>query len=547
MGSRCSISANSGYCVKAGGRIVPIHTTSSANDNEKQTKGTLGSSSSVQSLSILHFNDVYNIEEREREPVGGASRFKTAFNSLQYKNPLVLFSGDALAPSNMSVVTEGRQMIPVLNSLRVNVALYGNHDFDFGVDHLLDITKETRFPWLLSNVQCINTKRQLANGKKYVIITWNNIKVGILGLVEWEWLETLPTISTEEVVYTDFIESAREYIPILKNNGCELIIALTHMRTPNDLKLFNEVPEIQLILGGHDHEYDYQFNDDDTKNRLFVKSGSDFREFSEINIKMTQPITIELVKHTVTKKYEQDKELQCIVERFSVQVSNGLEEKIGEIGCPLDGRFSSIRSRETNLGNLITDIMRHCTSSDLALLNSGTLRSDTLHEPGDFKLKDLMSILPMIDSLVVMEIRGHQLLLALENGVGGYPRLEGRFPQVSGLSFTFNSRAAPRSRIIRTSVLINGEMMREDQVYKLCTKSYIAGGKDGYSVFKDCNIIVDEESGITLTTLVRNYIISKYNNNNGLHSVSSCSLNCREFMAPGEINPIIEGRINIIN
>ena len=77
------------------------------------------------------------------------------------------------------------------------------------------------------------------------------------------------------------------------------------MRTPNDLKLFNEVPEIQLILGGHDHEYEYQFNDDVTKNRLFVKSGSDFREFSEINIKMTQPITIELVKHTVTKKYEQ--------------------------------------------------------------------------------------------------------------------------------------------------------------------------------------------------------------------------------------------------
>ena len=75
-----------------------------------------------------------------------------------------------------------------------------------------------------------------------------------------------------------------------------------------------------------------------------------------------------------------------------------------------------------------------------------------------------MSILPMIDSLVVMEIRGHQLLLALENGVGGYPRLEGRFPQVSGTSFTFNCRAPPGNRVIRTSVLVNGEMMRDDKV-----------------------------------------------------------------------------------
>ena len=75
-----------------------------------------------------------------------------------------------------------------------------------------------------------------------------------------------------------------------------------------------------------------------------------------------------------------------------------------------------------------------------------------------------MSILPMIDSLVVMEIKGHQLLLALENGVGAYPRLEGRFPQVSGVSFTFNSRAPPNNRIIRTSLLINGEEMKDDKV-----------------------------------------------------------------------------------
>ena len=100
------------------------------------------------SLTIIHFNDVYNIEPRDKEPVGGAARFKTKINELAWKNPLVLFSGDALSPSQsmcgdfndrnylthvlcitVSSVTKGEQMVPVLNALNVNTAVFGNHDF----------------------------------------------------------------------------------------------------------------------------------------------------------------------------------------------------------------------------------------------------------------------------------------------------------------------------------------------------------------------------------------------------------------------------------
>ena len=80
-------------------------------------------------LTIIHFNDVYNIEEREKEPVGGAARFKTGLDSLRGLHPLVLFSGDALSPSSISIVTEGRHMVPILNSFGVKAAVYGNHEF----------------------------------------------------------------------------------------------------------------------------------------------------------------------------------------------------------------------------------------------------------------------------------------------------------------------------------------------------------------------------------------------------------------------------------
>jgi len=90
-------------------------------------------------ITIIHFNDVYNIEPGTQEPVGGAARFVTAVRQLANLNPLVMFSGDALNPSLMSTVTHGHQMIPVLNALGIHCALYGNHDFDYGVDNLVEV------------------------------------------------------------------------------------------------------------------------------------------------------------------------------------------------------------------------------------------------------------------------------------------------------------------------------------------------------------------------------------------------------------------------
>jgi len=90
-------------------------------------------------ITIVHFNDVYNIESGTQEPVGGAARFTTAVRRLADRDPLILFSGDALNPALMSTVTNGRQMVPVLNAIGVHCAVYGNHDFDHGVDNLVQV------------------------------------------------------------------------------------------------------------------------------------------------------------------------------------------------------------------------------------------------------------------------------------------------------------------------------------------------------------------------------------------------------------------------
>ena len=115
---------------------------------------------------------------------------------------------------------------------------------------------QTSFPWLMSNVVDNESGKQLAGGGVTHTVDWGGRKVGLVGLVESEWLDTLATINTDQVQYEDYVISGRRLARQLKEEGCEVVIALTHMRTPNDIRLAENVEDIDLVLGGHDHVYE---------------------------------------------------------------------------------------------------------------------------------------------------------------------------------------------------------------------------------------------------------------------------------------------------
>jgi len=453
-------------------------------------------------ITLIHYNDVYNVESREVEPVGGAARFVTAVKGMQDLNPLILFSGDIFAPSIMSTFTKGEQMVPVLNKIGTHCAVYGNHDFDFGLETLADLVEKTEFPWLMSNVIDNETGRPLADGKVHHTIEWEGRKIGLIGLVEKEWLDTLATINPEEVDYTDYVEAASMLATELKKKGCEYVIALTHMRTPNDIRLAENVPEVDLILGGHDHVYEKK----KVNGTYILKSGTDFRQFSKVTLDFKEnPVNVEIEEVNVTKSFEPDVELDSILEKYTGVVEGKMGEVLGELHCTLDGRFSSVRTAETNLGNLVTDIMVAALNADCALLNSGTLRSDTQHPEGKFILRDLLTILPMMDPLVLIDVDGDQIHQALENGVSQWPKLEGRFPQVSGISFAFDPSKPAGSRVDAAYVKIGDEYLDKNQHYKLVTKAYLANGKDGYDALAHGTVLVDDECAPNLTNAVQNH------------------------------------------
>ncbi|PNH05871.1 5'-nucleotidase [Tetrabaena socialis] len=467
-------------------------------------------------LTILHFNDVYNIEEQAREPVGGAARFCAKVKEVRKSgaNPLVLFSGDAYNPSLMSTMTLGKQMVPILNEIGVNVSCIGNHEFDYGLDNLMKLNAQCNFPWLMANVLERGTDLPYAGAGTTWIEDWNGIKVGVVGLVEEEWLETLGAVNVSDMIYKDFVEVGREAAAYLKSKGAELLVALTHMREPNDRKLAAEVPEFHLILGGHDHHYVSAFVE--PHNNLMVKSGTDFRDLSIIEVEFaagssTEPkLSVERI--IIDSSVPEDPATKDIVNEYMKIMGDKMDEDIGETLEPLDGRFQTVRNRESNLGNFVADVWRKAAGAQITILNSGSLRSDSILPAGIIKARDFVAILPMVDTTMVLECTGAQVVIALENAVSQWPKLEGRFPQVSGLKFKFDPLQPPGNRIVPGSVYLTEfemepELLDMERKYKTAVKEYLGTGKDGFNIFTECKVLVDAEAGVILPSTIKCHFI----------------------------------------
>ena len=405
------------------------------------------------SLTVFHYNDVYNLESGSREPVGGAARFLSVVASRSSESPLVLFGGDALNPSMASTFFKGRQMIPALNLIGTRAACVGNHDLDFGMENLAACVRESDFPWLLANITLARDGEHLCGAVPTAVIHHDGVKVGIVGLAEEEWIDTLSAVSPEDLRYEDFVACGRRLATELRDDGCEVVLALTHMREPNDERLAREAPEFDAVLGGHDHHCVTRAVE--PHGVPVLKAGTEFRWLVAATFAVPadggRPVarweTIE-----VTSDIPEHPDMKRIADDVETKLGDSMDVQIGETCVPLEGRFLKVRTEETNLGNLVADILRDASGADACVLNGGTLRSDVIHPPGALTFRDLVAILPMLDETCVLEMTGAGIVEALENACSAYPALEGRFAQVSGLAYVFDAARPAGSRVVSVEI-----------------------------------------------------------------------------------------------
>lgn len=412
-------------------------------------KATTSGEDGILEFQILQMNDVYEISPSPSDNIGGLARVATIRKELLAKNPntFTVLAGDFISPSVIGTLKHegkrirGKHMIEVLNTLGLDWVVFGNHEFDY--DDLADLQSrldESKFTWLSANARLKGTTwtqqffknkpgggTEICPDNKVISIKdadGTTLNVGIFGVLinsgRKPWVE-----------YSDWAEAAKKNFAELKPK-CDVVLALTHLAIEDDKKLAAMLPEIPLVMGGHEHDnmrvpvgpsvvtkadanaktvYVHTLRYDKRKKTCTVKS-----ELKKVN----SSISDEPATAAVIAKWEKIKNESLSSSGFN---ANAVVTKLDK---PLDCRETVIRHSQAPVGIMVTEAMHAVsrTKTECALLNSGSIRVDDVLS-GTLTELDIVRMLPFGGGITEVEMKGSLLRKTLETGLtnkgnGGY-------------------------------------------------------------------------------------------------------------------------------
>jgi 5'-nucleotidase len=455
-------------------------------------------------ITLLQVNDVYQFAPVDRGAAGGLGRLATLRKQIIKESPNTLFlmSGDTISPSVESNTYKGAQMIDAWNAIGLDFAVFGNHEFDFGPDELLKRIKESHFTWLGANVVDTKSGKTFANTPPFVLREYQGVKLGIFGLVLPETKST--SRPGPDIDFLPACETAKKTVTEMRSAGASVIVALTHLSMSEDKALARCIEGIDVIIGGHEHTLLQSLSD---RTPIF-KMTSDAREMGRIELFINatngklQSMDWEILP--VNNKVELDAQFVATMSKYD-SLMKTLDVLVGRTDVPLNAKSEAGRTEETNMGNFIADAFRLETGADVAIMNGGSIRADNVMPVGELTRRDVLSILPFNNPIVKIEVTGAVLRAALEHGVsqsGGESTQPGRFPQVSGMRFAFDGKRPAGSRV--TEVTVGVSPLDDKKNYTVALSSFVAGGGDGYDMFKNARMIIKPEA-----KLIDSEILSK--------------------------------------
>jgi 2',3'-cyclic-nucleotide 2'-phosphodiesterase (5'-nucleotidase family) len=490
-------------------------------------------------FSILQVNDTYKVEGLENGSMGGFARLRTLRRQLlEGGEPvLMLHGGDFLFASIMSKYLKADSMIKVLNLMDGDdaafdddmVVVFGNHEFDDpdpGV--LLGRIAQSDFTWLSSNVRYLSSghssgvpfSKRLRNVHDLLIKEIGGIKVGLFGI----------TMDIQQPSYVGFdyeVDARRaaikKAIADLKAQGAGVIIALTHQEFDQDRWLAAEFPEVDLIIGGHEHFY----LEKRIGNTWITKADADNQSAVVHDVRVLPDGRVETShrKIDLDGKIAKDalvdaevgKQLARLAQAFKKQ-NKDLNQVVGYTRHLLEGVEPAVRGRETALGNFLADVMREQMKTDVAFINGGAIRINDNIPPGPITAYDMEGLFYFDNELVSFELSGAQLLEVLKNSVSKSHLGDGRFLQVSGLRFKYRASQAngvyayaidPADVQIKRQGASGYTPLDPNKQYRVATIDFIweKGFSDGYALFaegagKTSPLRLDNGSGVSFRKAV---------------------------------------------
>lgn len=430
------------------------------------------------------------------------------------KNTLVLDSGDMFHGTNEANVNKGEGVVEVANLMGYNAMTPGNHDFNFGLDRLMQIKSELKFPILSANIY----KDGKPAFQEYKIVQVGSKKIGLFGMTEQQALINTNSRDTEGVTIEDPVKIAKKMVSTLKGK-VDAIVLISHLGDDIDRQVVKQVDGIDLILCGHHH---FLYEKADKVNNTYLVEAGGYSTHVGLADMYFKDGKVSKVVWSVKKSKDKDKvdpAANKVAQKYHAIAFESAKEVVGKSKDKLDGFRSNVRSKETNLADLLCDAMREIGGADLTLMNGGGIRESI--PVGSINLYAVGKALPFVNSLVTIEVKGENIYTAVERGVRLYPDggSNGGFLQVSGIKYTFDASKPAGKRIV--SVTIDGKPLDRNKYYKVATNDYLYNGGDGYDELKEGKLL---SKGELLKDVLAKYIKEK-----------------------GEVTAKTEGRIKVVN
>lgn len=473
-------------------------------------------------LTILHINDLHSRlepinrfdstcdakDDAEGKCFGGIARIKSKIDERRAalaaagRNVITLDAGDQFQGSLFYTTYKGAAAAEFMNMIGFDAMAVGNHEFDDGPAGLAAFLEAVEFPVLSGNIDVENEPALKGKVPGAIVIEVGGEKIGIVAVLAEDTVET--SSPGPNVLFQRAETYLKGAVEGLQAAGVNKIIALTHMGLPRDMEIAARVAGVDVIVGGHSHTllsnthegaagpYPLLVQNPAGRQVPVVQAYAYGKYLGEIEIVFDDagkvisaagnPILLDASVPADKAAAARLAELAAPLEEIRAKV-------IGSTSETIDGSRETCRAQECSMGNLIADAMLDRTRAQgvqIVIQNGGGIRASI--DAGEITMGEVLTVLPFQNTLATFQIKGRDVVAALENGVSQVEEGAGRFPQVAGIRFSWTRARKPgEGRIIQVEVEGDAgwEPLDMDATYLVATNNYMRGGGDGYRIFSE--------------------------------------------------------------
>ena len=477
-------------------------------------------SKTTKDIAIIYTNDIHaGIDDNLG--LASVAALKKEMIEKGY-DTLLVDSGDLIQGSNYGTMTKGEDIINIMNKCGYDLATIGNHDFDFGVENLLKLTKLANFEYVCCNF--VNLKTGEYPFKPYVVKECGGRRIAFIGIA------TPETITTSTPVYfkdengdyaygffqgengQKFFDRVQEVVNKARAEGVDYVIAISHLGTKDSSGVYrsNYIIEntsgIDVFLDAHSHSV---IESEIVKNAkgedvILTQTGTKLETIGRLTISKDGTVKTELITEYEGKDETVAQAVAAVKSKFDSKMS----EVIGHSDFALsiyDNGVRIVRNNDTGIGNFVADAYRTILDADIAIVNSGGIRTSI--ESGEITYEELFNVHPFANNVAKIKIKGSELANLLEYSVRGLPSENGGFLQVSGITFDVdlsvdsivqvddNGMMLPIGEGERRvkNIKVGGANLDPEKIYTLASTDYVLlNGGDGYVIKNEGIIAVDE-------------------------------------------------------